>query len=98
MVKEPRILCDKIKNAGAIFLGAYSPEPISDYYAGPNHVLPTSGTARYASPLGVYDFQKCTSIVEYTKEAVEKCADSVDILARAEGFEAHARAVNIRIK
>jgi histidinol dehydrogenase len=98
MVKEPRTLCDKIKNAGAIFLGAYSPEPISDYYAGPNHVLPTSGTARYASPLGVYDFQKCTSIVEYTKEALEKCADKVDILARSEGFEAHARAVNIRKK
>ena len=98
MVKEPRTLCDKIKNAGAIFLGAYSPEPISDYFAGPNHVLPTSGTARYASPLGVYDFQKCTNIVEYTKEALEKCADKVDILARSEGFEAHARAVNIRIK
>ena len=98
MVKEPRPLCDKIKNAGAIFLGAYSPEAISDYYAGPNHVLPTSGTARYASPLGVYDFQKCSSVVKYTREALAKCAKQVDILARSEGFEAHARAVTIRCR
>ncbi|HUT62866.1 MAG TPA: histidinol dehydrogenase [Anaerolineae bacterium] len=96
MVKEPRNILDTIRNAGAIFLGAYSAEPISDYYAGPNHVLPTSGTARYASPLGVYDFQKCSNVIEYTKEAVEKCAKQIDILARAEGFEAHARAVTIR--
>ncbi|MFC1693579.1 histidinol dehydrogenase [Candidatus Latescibacterota bacterium] len=98
MVKEPRALLGKIKHAGAIFLGAYSPEPISDYYAGPNHVLPTSGTARYASPLGVYDFQKCSSVVDYTREALVKCAKQVDILARSEGFVAHARAVNIRCK
>ncbi len=96
MVSEPRGLLAKIKNAGAVFLGAYSPEPISDYYAGPNHVLPTSGTARYASPLGVYDFQKCTSVVEYTKAAVEKCARQVDLLARSEGFVAHAKSVTIR--
>ncbi|MBT4482567.1 MAG: histidinol dehydrogenase [Candidatus Latescibacteria bacterium] len=98
MVEKPENLLSKIKNAGAIFLGAYSPEAISDYYAGPNHVLPTSGTARYASPLGVYDFQKCSSVVEYTREAVVKCAKQVDILARSEGFEAHARAVTIRCR
>lgn len=96
LVEKPRELLKSIKNAGAIFLGAYSPEPISDYYAGANHVLPTSGTARYASPLGVYDFQKCSSVVEYTKAAVEKCARQVDLLARSEGFVAHAKSVTMR--
>ena len=96
MVKEPRILLEKIRHAGAIFIGAYSPEPVSDYYAGPNHVLPTSGTARYASPLGVYDFRKCSNVVEYTEKALRNCAHKVDILARSEGFDAHARAVTIR--
>ena len=96
MVKEPRNLLDKIRNAGAIFLGSYSPEPISDYFGGTNHVLPTSGAARYASPLGVYDFQKCSNVVEYTKQAVSKCCNEVNILARAEGFDAHARSVSIR--
>ena len=97
MVRDTESLLGKIKNAGAIFLGAYSPEPISDYFAGPNHVLPTSGAARYASPLGVYDFQKCSNVVEYTKAAVKTCARKVDILARSEGFDAHARAVNVRV-
>jgi len=97
MVRDTESLLGKIKNAGAIFLGAYSPEPISDYFAGPNHVLPTSGAARYASPLGVYDFQKCSNVVEYTKAAVKACAGKVDILARSEGFDAHARAVNVRV-
>ncbi len=96
IVEHPRDLCEKIRNAGAIFLGPWSPEPVSDYYAGPNHVLPTSGTARYASPLGVCDFRKSTSIVEYSREAVSDCAADVDILARSEGFTAHARAVTIR--
>jgi histidinol dehydrogenase len=96
VVREPRALLGKIRHAGAVFLGSYTPEPVSDYYAGPNHVLPTSGTARYASPLGVYDFQKCTSVVEYTREALIACADKVDLLARSEGFPAHARAVTIR--
>ena len=96
MVKEPDVFLEKIENAGAIFLGSYSPEPISDYFGGTNHVLPTSGSARYASPLGVYDFQKCSNIVEYSKEAVMKCCNEVNILARAEGFDAHARSVSIR--
>ncbi|HDY87771.1 MAG TPA: histidinol dehydrogenase, partial [bacterium] len=87
-----------VKNAGAIFLGSYSPEPISDYFVGPNHVLPTSGAAKYASPLGVYDFQKCSNVIEYSKQAVLKCCNEVNILARAEGFEAHARSVSIRCK
>ncbi|MFC1508642.1 histidinol dehydrogenase [Candidatus Omnitrophota bacterium] len=98
MVRDTQSLLDKIHHAGAIFLGAYSPEPISDYFAGPNHVLPTSGAARYASPLGVYDFQKCSNVVEYTESAVRGCAAKVDILARSEGFDAHARAVTMRIK
>jgi len=96
MVKEPGNMFDKIRNAGAIFIGSYSPEPISDYFSGTNHVLPTSGAARYASPLGVYDFQKCSNIVEYTKQAVSKCCKEVNVLARAEGFDAHARSVSIR--
>lgn len=98
MVAEPRALLAKIKNAGAIFLGRWSPEPISDYYGGTNHVLPTSGAARYASPLGVYDFQKCSNVVEYSQDAVRRCCDRVEILARSEGFEAHARSVAIRCR
>ena len=98
MVKKPDKLLKKVKNAGAIFLGSYSPEPISDYFVGPNHVLPTSGAAKYASPLGVYDFQKCSNVIEYSKQAVLKCCNEVNILARAEGFEAHARSVSIRCK
>ena len=96
MVDKPRELLPSIKHAGAIFLGPYSPEPISDYYGGTNHVLPTSGAARYASPLGVYDFQKCSNVVEYTRQAANKSCRPVSILARAEGFEAHARSVEIR--
>ncbi len=96
MVEKPRELLASITNAGAIFLGPYSPEPISDYFGGTNHVLPTSGAARYASPLGVYDFQKCSNVVEYTHEAAAGCAREVAILARAEGFEAHARSVELR--
>ncbi|MFH1740133.1 MAG: histidinol dehydrogenase, partial [bacterium] len=96
MVEKPRELMTSITNAGAIFLGLYSPEPISDYFGGTNHVLPTSGAARYASPLSVYDFQKCSNVVEYTREAVRACARDVAILARAEGFEAHARSVELR--
>ena len=98
MVDDADSLLNKITNAGALFLGAFSPEPISDYYAGPNHVLPTSGAARYASPLGVYGFQKCSNVVEYTEQAVRNCCGKVDILARSEGFDAHARAVMIRCR
>jgi histidinol dehydrogenase len=98
MVEDYNSLLGKIRNAGAIFLGQYSPEPISDYYGGTNHVLPTSGAARYASPLGVYDFQKASNVVEYNKHAVYKCCGEVTTLARAEGFEAHARSVAKRCK
>ena len=98
MVREPYPLLEKIRNAGAVFIGGYSPEPVSDYFAGPNHVLPTSGASRYASPLGVYDFQKCMNVVEYSREAILKNAAKIDRLARSEGFTAHARAVTIRYR
>ncbi len=96
LVRDPYGLLEKIRNAGAVFLGEYSPEPVSDYFAGPNHVLPTSGAARYASPLGVYDFQKCMNVVEYTRDAIMKNCAMIERLARSEGFPAHARAVSIR--
>jgi histidinol dehydrogenase len=88
----------KIHNAGAIFIGAYSPEPVGDYFAGTNHVLPTGGTARFSSALGVYDFLKKTSLIRYTKEELLRTAHSIDRLARAEGFDAHARSATIRIE
>lgn len=86
----------KIHNAGAIFIGAYSPEPVGDYFAGTNHVLPTGGTARFSSALGVYDFLKKTSIVRYTREELMRTAGMIERLALAEGFEAHARSATIR--
>ncbi|HEY7544420.1 MAG TPA: histidinol dehydrogenase, partial [Blastocatellia bacterium] len=87
-----------IENAGAIFFGPFSPEPVGDYFAGPNHVLPTVGTARFSSPLGVYDFLKRQSIIRYTREAIEKNADSISAMAEAEGLTAHRRAVRIRVE
>lgn len=87
----------KIHNAGAIFIGPYSPEPVGDYFAGTNHVLPTGGTARFSSALGVYDFLKRTSIVRYTEAELQRTAASIDLLARAEGFDAHARSATIRL-
>ena len=98
MVEEPHKLLNKIKNAGAIFLGAYSPEPISDYYAGPNHVLPTAGTARYASALSVDHFTKKTSLIHYSPEAFKREARDIICLAEIEGLNAHANAVRIRSK
>jgi len=85
-----------IHNAGAIFVGPYSPEPVGDYFAGTNHVLPTGGTARFSSALGVYDFLKRTSVIRYTKEELLRTAASIERLALAEGFEAHARSATIR--
>jgi histidinol dehydrogenase len=87
---------DSITNAGAIFLGHYTAESLGDYMAGPNHVLPTGGTARFSSPLGVYDFIKRSSLIEYSKEAFMKKADKVARFARLEGLEAHARQVDLR--
>ncbi|WP_342501624.1 histidinol dehydrogenase [Bacillus sp. FSL W7-1085] len=92
----PASLLGQIKHAGAIFLGRYSPEPVGDYFAGPNHVLPTNGTARFSSPLGVTDFQKKTSIISYSKEAFETHRESIAAFARLEGLEAHARSIEAR--
>ena len=97
-VRDPETCARQIKNAGAIFLGHYTPEAIGDYFAGPNHVLPTSGTARFSSPLSVYDFIKRTSIISYSLEALKKAAPSVSLLAEMEHLDAHANAVNVRIK
>ncbi|MBC2169816.1 histidinol dehydrogenase [Listeria booriae] len=87
-----------VKNAGSVFLGAYASEPLGDYFAGPNHVLPTSGTARFFSPLGVADFCKRTSFISYTKEALAKEKDAIVLLAEKEGLTAHARAIQIRFE
>ena len=89
---------DKIKNAGAIFLGPYTPEPVGDYFAGPNHTLPTMGTAAFSSPLGVYDFVKRSSLLEYNKTAFEAIAGQVMRFANVEGLQAHGMAIQRRIK
>ncbi|MHC5268359.1 histidinol dehydrogenase [Enterococcus sp. LJL98] len=95
---DPMSHLSRVKHAGSVFLGAYASEPLGDYLAGPNHVLPTSGTARFFSPLGVEDFVKRTAFLSYTKEALAQEKDAVAILAREEGLEAHARAVEIRFE
>ncbi len=92
----PLSTIDRIRNAGSIFYGDYSPEAVGDYFAGSNHVLPTSGTARFFSPLGVYHFQRRTGIIRYTKEELARTWKSIDNLARAEGLDAHAESVCIR--
>jgi len=97
-VDDPRASVEHIKNAGAIFLGHYTPEAIGDYFAGPNHVLPTSGTARFSSPLGVYDFIKRTSLISYTPAALKKAGPPVGVLAEMEHLDAHANAVNLRVR
>ena len=95
---DPMSYLHEIKNAGSIFLGAYASEPVGDYLSGTNHVLPTSGTAKFYSPLGVYDFVKYSQVTYYTKEALAKTKDSIALLARKEGLEAHARAVECRFE
>jgi histidinol dehydrogenase len=96
VAKNQDQLAERIENAGAIFIGGYSSEPVGDYFAGPNHVLPTNGTARFASPLGVYDFLKRTSIIKYSKKAMLKNAAAIALIAGSEGFCHHAKAVEIR--
>ncbi len=96
-VRNPARVARDIRHAGAIFLGEHAPEPFGDYLAGPNHVLPTGGTARFASPLGVYDFVKRSSIIGASRATLAKLGPAVAALARLEGLEAHARAVELRI-
>jgi histidinol dehydrogenase len=98
MVEDPWPLVGSIRNAGAIFLGAFSPEVLGDYLAGPSHVLPTGGTARFSSPLGVDDFRKRSSLVFHSREALRNLGPSAIRLARLEGLEAHARAVEMRMR
>ena len=95
-VDQPFDYLDKIKNAGSIFLGRYCPEALGDYFAGPNHTLPTSGTARFSSPLSVDDFVKKTQYTYYTRPALEKAQPTVSIFAKQEGLTAHARSIDIR--
>ncbi len=97
-IADPMIGMANVKHAGSIFLGPYAPEPLGDYLAGPNHVLPTSGTARFFSPLSVDDFIKKSSFVSYTKEALLQVRDSIVILAEKEGLHAHSKAVQIRFE
>lgn len=95
-VTEPEKLLPEIRNAGAVFMGHYSPEPLGDYYAGPNHVLPTSGTARFFSALGVDNYIKKISVIRYEKEPLLRAADDIICLAHAEGLDAHANSVRVR--
>jgi histidinol dehydrogenase len=95
---QPFAMLPYVRNAGAIFLGPYSPEPLGDYLAGPNHVLPTGGTARFYSVLNVETFMKKTSIISYTKDALSAVASQVITLAEAEGLQAHANAIRVREK
>jgi histidinol dehydrogenase len=97
MTRDDEQVAQLIRNAGAIFLGSYTPEALGDYLAGPNHVLPTGGTSRFSSALGVYDFLKRTSIISYSKEAMRESANSIATLAEVEGLHAHGRSALIRI-
>ena len=96
MIKDASLHVSNIRNAGAIFIGNYSPEPLGDYYAGPNHTLPTDGTATFSSPLGVYDFIKRSSIIHYSKGALREASDDIITLARKEDLEAHAQSIQQR--
>lgn len=97
-VDDPKAMVKDVRHAGAIFMGRYTPEAIGDYCAGPNHVLPTSGTARFSSPLGVYDFQKKSSIIYCSEQGSQTLAKTADILAVEENLDAHARSARYRVK
>ena len=98
LTKDPYNIMTKINNAGAIFLGEYSSEPLGDYFAGPNHVLPTNGTAKFFSPLSVDDFIKKTSIISYSREALEKVHEDIEYFARKEGLTAHENSIKVRFE
>ncbi len=98
VTEEPMAIVGQIENAGAIFLGPYSSEPVGDYFAGPNHIIPTNGTARFASPVDLDDFIKKSSLIYYSKEALLRDGEQIMELARREGLEGHARAIEIRLE
>jgi histidinol dehydrogenase len=97
-LRDARALSSQITTAGAVFIGAYTPESVGDYMAGPSHVLPTAGSARFASPLGVSDFIKRTSIIEYDAPALAAQADDIERLTTVEELQGHGRAVTIRVR
>ncbi|MDH3310692.1 MAG: histidinol dehydrogenase [Gammaproteobacteria bacterium] len=97
-VDNPEAAARRVRHAGAIFLGRYTAEAVGDYCAGPNHVLPTSGTARFSSPLGVYDFQKRTSLIQCSADGASRLGHTASVLSRGEGLTAHARSAEYRIK
>jgi histidinol dehydrogenase len=98
ITRDPDAVAAGVRHAGAIFLGDDTPEPVGDYIAGPSHVLPTAGTARHASPLGVYDFVRRTSIIHYTRDRLYNDASRIIALAEAEGLFGHAEAVRLRVQ
>jgi histidinol dehydrogenase len=97
VTRDDETVAAKIFHAGAIFFGSYTPEVVGDYFAGPNHVLPTAGASRFSSALGVYDFLKRTTVLRYSREALRRSANKIARLARAEGLDAHARSAEIRL-
>ncbi len=98
LTRDPFADAEKVTHAGAIFLGEYTPEPVGDYYAGPNHTLPTSRTARFSSALGVYDFCKKTSLIYYSKQALQNAADDIMTLATDEALTGHANSIRVRLE
>ena len=98
LTSNPYEVMTKIKNAGALFLGEYSSEPLGDYFAGPNHILPTNGTARFFSPLNVDDFMKKTSIISYSEKALKKVHKDIELFAESEGLTAHANSIKVRFE
>ncbi len=98
MTKDPYQVMTRVQNAGAIFLGEYSSEPLGDYFAGPNHVLPTGGTAKFFSPLGVDDFVKKSSLISYSREALREISQDIQTFARAEQLTAHANSIHVRFE
>lgn len=98
LTENPFETMTKIRNAGAVFLGEYSSEPLGDYFAGPNHILPTNGTARFFSPLNVDDFMKKTSIISYSREELLRVHKDIELFAEREGLTAHANSVRVRFE
>lgn len=98
LTQNPFDIMTRIKNAGAIFLGEYSSEPLGDYFAGPNHILPTNGTAKFFSPVNVDDFIKKSSIISYSREALEKAHENIELFAASEGLTAHANSIKVRFE
>ena len=98
LTANPFEIMTRIRNAGAIFMGEYASEPLGDYFAGPNHILPTNGTAKFFSPVNVDDFIKKTSIISYSRDALEKVHTDIETFAKSEGLTAHANSIRVRFE